>query len=765
MKNRDSGPIQSVSSAIKEQTLRQRAETIAREKENHSLAAVDAMPLEETRQKLHELLVHQIELEMQNDELRCAQTELEDTRARYVDLYDLAPVGYCSISEKGLILEANLTAARLLGMVRGALINQPITRFICFEDQDAYYLHKRQLFATGKPQNCELQMTKRGGETFWAHMTAITLPNADGMPICRVALSDITDRKLKDEELKAIKDSLYAEIEALNDLHAIGTQFIRQNNLQSIFEEILKASIALSHADKGIIQISDEQGRLKVFVQTGFGKPFLELLVNGLESYGAGKAVQEKKRVIAESVLHSPVFIGTPVLQAMLDERIESAQFTPMISGAGNILGVISTYYKTRHPFNERELRMFDLLARQGADVLERTRIEEALMQSEQHALKLVEELRKADQNKNDFISMLSHELRNPLAAIMVGVSLLDLDVETEKSRGIKEIMKRQSAHLCRLVDDLLDLTRINMNKVKLKKERVELRTLAKAVAEDFAEQFKEKGVRLETSIASGSLYLEADPARLTQIIGNLLHNAAKFTETGGATLLTVTKQENQAVICVEDNGIGIQPEILPDLFHPFVQLDNSLDRSNGGLGLGLSIAKGMAELHGGSVSAFSEGLGKGACFTVHLPLSAEEDEQGEKHPGERLSRSFRILCIEDNRDFADLLCSMLEQYGHKTAFALNGIDGIAKAKEFSPDIIFCDIGLPGMNGYEVAKCIRSDNSLAGVFMIALTGYAGPKDIELAMNSGFHKHMPKPIDMAALNRILAEVALNQDIHG
>jgi CheY-like chemotaxis protein len=348
----------------------------------------------------------------------------------------------------------------------------------------------------------------------------------------------------------------------------------------------------------------------------------------------------------------------------------------------------------------------------------------------------------------------------------MVGVSLLDLSVDAKMAAGTKEIIKRQSAQLCRLVDDLLDLTRINTNKVKLKMERIELCELAKAVAEDFKAQFDGKGVRLETRIPSDSLFLEADPARLTQIIGNLLHNAVKFTNADGTVHLTVNKQDIQAVICVEDNGIGIKPEILPDLFQPFVQLDNSMDRSNGGLGLGLSIVKGMAELHGGSVSAFSEGLGKGTRFTVILPLSAqEENEHGEQQHGGRPSRSFRILCIDDNMDFAALLCSMLEQLGHKTAVTFNGIDGITKAKEFSPDIIFCDIGLPGMNGYEVAKSIRSDNSLADVFMIALTGYASPKDIERAMNSGFHKHIPKPIDMAAINQILTEVSLNQDICG
>ena len=760
MKNKDNRPAQSASAASLGRALRQRAEEIAQEKQDRSSGDLQGMSPEETRQKLHELLVHQIELEMQNDELRRAQAELEDARARYLDLYDLAPVGYCTISERGLILETNLTAANLLGVARSALIKQPISRFILKEDQDVYYLHKRKLFETGEPQAYELQMRKSDGTAFWAHLVAVTLQDADGVPICRVVLSDITERKLKDEELKAIKDSLSAEVEALNKLHFISTRFIRQDDLRTIYKEILKEAILMSRADKGNIQILDEQKRsLQIFIHSGYKKPFLKHFENGSHGRGAcGKAFQEKKRVIIDYVLQSHIFVGTPDLQVMLDEGIKSMQSTPMISSSGNFLGVISTHYKTKHQFNERELRMFDLLARQAADVLERTRIEEALQQSEQRALALVEELQKADQNKNEFISTLSHELRNPLAVIMAGVSLLDLTADAEQARSAKEIMKRQSTQLCRLVDDSLDLTRINMNKIKLKKERTELGKMVGTVADDYKAQFEERGVRLEIKITSDSLFLEADPARLTQIIGNLLHNAVKFTEKGGTTLLTVNKHNKQAVICVKDNGIGVKPEILSDIFQPFVQLDNSIDRSNSGLGLGLAIVKGMVELHGGSVSAFSEGLGKGTQFTVLLPLSPEEENKpGKRHPGGRPPRAFRILFIEDNIDLASILCSMLGQFGHEAILTRNGTDGIAKAKEFFPDVIFCDIGLPGMNGYEVARSIRSDTSLAGVFMIALTGYAGPKDIELAMNSGFNKHVSKPVDIAALNQILTEV--------
>ncbi len=760
MKSTDSNPTPPESNAGLLPELRKKAQEIAPKRRDCSPEYSEVIPAEEARQKLHELLVHQIELEMQNDELRRAQTELEDARARYLDLYDLAPVSYCTISEKGLILETNLTAANLLDVARGALINQPISRFIFKEDQDVYYLHKRELFETGKPQAYELKMRKRDGTVFWAHLASITLSDADGVPICRVALSDITERKLRDEELKAIKDSLSAEVAALNNLHAISTQFIRQDNLQSIYHEILKAAIVMSHADKGSIQVLDkEKGSLKLLIHSGFEKPYLEHFDSVTLTQNAyWQALKQNKRIITEDVLSNSVFMGTPDMQIVLAEQIVSVQSTTMVSSAGNLLGVISTHYKTKHQFNERELRMFDLLARQAADVIERARMEKALQQSEQRALALVEELQKADQNKNDFISMLSHELRNPLAVIMAGVSLLELTDDSQKTRSTKEIMKRQSAQLCRLVDDLLDLTRINMNKIKLKSQRVELCKLVAEVVDDYKGQFEEKGIRLETDITPDPLFLDADAARLTQVIGNLLHNAVKFTKTGGAAILSVYKQEEQAVICVKDNGIGLNTEILLDVFQPFVQLDNSIDRSNGGLGLGLAIVKGMVELHGGSVSAFSEGVGKGTQFTVLLPISyGEENDQGQKHSTGTPSRLFRILCIEDNTDFAEILCSMLEQFGHKAISARNGLDGIAKAKEFTPDVIFCDIGLPGINGYEVAKRIRSDPALAGVYMIGLTGYAGSKDIELAVNAGFNKHMSKPVDMNALNQVLAEV--------
>jgi CheY-like chemotaxis protein len=249
---------------------------------------------------------------------------------------------------------------------------------------------------------------------------------------------------------------------------------------------------------------------------------------------------------------------------------------------------------------------------------------------------------------------------------------------------------------------------------------------------------------------------------RLKQIIGNLLHNAQKFTNEGGIAELTVYREDENAVICVKDNGIGIKEEMLPIVFEPFTQAENSLDRSNGGLGLGLSIVRSIAQLHGGSATALSEGLGRGSSVLIHLPL-LDKEENGEEihHPYNGDVCPLKILLIENNRDYADLLRSMLEKEGHLCISADDGIQGMEKARELSPDAVFCDIGLPVINGFEVARRLRSEPSLKNIFLIALTGYAGQRDVQTALEAGFHMHLSKPADLVTIRNALREAFLRR----
>lgn len=745
MNNKENRPGRNASSANIRRALRQRAEEIALEKDDRSCENPEGMSPEEMRGKLHELLVHQIELEMQNDELRRAQAELEDERARYFDLYEMAPVGYCTISEKGLILQINLTAANLLGVDRSALIMKPISQFICKEDQDVYYLHKLKLFETCESQSFELRMTKKDGIVFWAHLTAITLQDKDGMRTSRVVLSDITERKLKYEELRAAQADI-----------------IRKNNILSVINQIFEKAIScktietLSKACQDIIETITESKISFIYEikEDGLHYPITmsntgwEKCRNGLN----GSVLLNGKSLLTNDPSNHLDSIGMPEGDTHLTAFLGVPFFHE-----GKVAGMIAVGNRNGG-YRLEDQEIVEALTPTILEVILRKRVEEALRESESRAYKLVRELEQADKNKNAFLNMLSHELRNPLATISAGIQLLDITNDKNKTDKAKNIMKNQMEHLCRLVDDLLDLTRISNNKIELIKEKMELNMVASMAIEPFEPLYDQKGIVLEADFRAERLYLDADPVRLAQIIGNLLHNALKFTQKDGKVIVSVYEENNHAVIRVADTGTGIQPDLLRELFVPFVQADTSLDRTTGGLGLGLSIVKGIAELHGGTVSAYSEGLGKGSSFYIYLPFFKTEGRKLENTQLDtKTNRSLKILVIEDNEQFAELLCAVLQIVGHQAEMALNGPDGIEKAKELSPDVLFCDIGLPGMDGFEVAKRIRNEASIQNVYMIALSGYANQQDAEKAYKSGFNKHLGKPVDIATIKWVLGQI--------
>jgi PAS domain S-box-containing protein len=385
-------------------------------------------------------------------------------------------------------------------------------------------------------------------------------------------------------------------------------------------------------------------------------------------------------------------------------------------------------------------------------DITERRRREESLRLAN---LGLAE----ADERKNEFLAMLSHELRNPLTPVRNSLYVLEHAAPGgEQARHAQAVIARQVDHLARLVDDLLDVTRITRGKVQLRREPLELRELVRRTVEDHRSLFVQGGLTLSGPAGAGEeLWVDGDGTRLAQVIGNLLQNAAKFTPPGGRIELELQRgQDGRAVLRVRDTGAGIDPAVLPRLFAPFMQLDTTLDRSRGGLGLGLALVRGLVEQHGGEVRAASEGPGRGAEFTVLLPLRATASRartaaQGEKAeaPGCRLRR---VLVVDDNVDAATSLCDTLGLMGHTVEVAFEGTEALRKARAFRPEVILCDIGLPGMDGFQVARALRADPGLAGVALVALTGYASPDDVAQALASGFDLHMPKPPDLAALER-------------
>ena len=364
-------------------------------------------------------------------------------------------------------------------------------------------------------------------------------------------------------------------------------------------------------------------------------------------------------------------------------------------------------------------------------------------------------QLRDADRRKDEFLAVLSHELRNPLTPVRNSVHLLQRMGLGEQAGRYLGIIDRQVRHLARLVDDLLDVTRIASAKVQLQRERLDLCEALRKSVEDQKEAFDAAGVSLEVSLPSAPLWAVADPTRVAQIAGNLLANAIKFTPRGGRVWLELTAEEGDAVLRVRDDGVGMSAETLQRIFVPFAQAERTLDRSRGGLGLGLALVKGMVQLHGGAVTASSEGPGRGSEFVVRLPrAAASAGEERADRPGLGPGRR-RVLVIEDNEDTAETLCEALSLMGHEVELARDGARGIDRARQMRPDVVLCDIGLPGIDGYEVARRLRADPSLQGIELVAISGYALPEDRRRAVEAGFTRHVSKPADLDEIGHLLA----------
>jgi two-component system CheB/CheR fusion protein len=556
------------------EALRARAES--RLKKGSRSETKDRGTAAETQRLIHELQVHQIELEMQNAELRKARAESEAGLKRYSDLYDFAPVGYLTLDSDGAIQKANLTAARLLGVERSRLVGARFGVFVALECRPTFNALLEQVIRSQAKQACDVAICCEDGAPRWAHIEAVA---------------------------------------------------------------------------------SDDGHFALVF-----------------------------------------------------------------------------------------------------SDVTERKRIEKIQQESEERLREAGEALRQVDRNKNQFLAVLSHELRNPLAPITNSLYILDhAPAGSEQAHRAQVVIGRQVGQLARLVDDLLDVTRISRDKLTLQRKRLDLNQLVRQTLADHRTQFAKNEVRVEHFPASQPVFVDGDQNRLAQVVGNLLQNAAKFTGPGGRMRVSVAADEatRGAVVRVVDTGIGMTPEMLARLFQPFAQADATLDRSKGGLGLGLALAKGLVELHGGTITAHSAGVGQGAEFVVRLPLALEEVASESARSPTLAPSHRRVLIIEDNVDAADSLREALELSEHKVEVAYTGLSGIAKARASKPEVVFCDIGLPGMDGFEVARAFRADDVLRGMRLVALSGYALPEDVQRAREAGFDQHVAKPPSLESLEEALA----------
>ena len=364
------------------------------------------------------------------------------------------------------------------------------------------------------------------------------------------------------------------------------------------------------------------------------------------------------------------------------------------------------------------------------------------------------EALREAARRRTEFIAMLSHELRNPLAPLRNALYVVERTAGSSGQAGrALTVAKRQVQHLARMVDDLLDVTRLSRGEYHLDRHHLDFAQVVRAAIEDNRSVLVDHELAAEVQAPSGPVLVDGDAARLTQIVGNLLMNAVNFTDPGGKVVVSLEVTGSDAVLRVVDNGIGIPEALLGKLFEPFVQADTTLARTRGGLGLGLSVVKKLVELHNGTVRAHSVGLGKGAEFVVTLPLAGKMSRQQAHsiHQGD----GRRVLIIEDSDDTAAMLKELLELEGHEVHVEADGLRGVDAALRLRPEVVLCDIGLPGIDGYEVARRLRNTGDLR-VLLVAVTGYASPDDVRRAEDAGFQHHFPKPADLEHLARVVAE---------
>ncbi|WP_162301359.1 PAS domain S-box protein [Cognatilysobacter segetis] len=373
-------------------------------------------------------------------------------------------------------------------------------------------------------------------------------------------------------------------------------------------------------------------------------------------------------------------------------------------------------------------------------DVTERRQAEEAL--------------READRRKDEFLATLAHELRNPLSPVRTGLHVLDLTDDADTARRTRRMMERQLGHMVRLIDDLLDVSRITSGKVVLQRDRIALQDAARAAVESARPQLEAARHRLHVQMRDAPLWVDADATRVAQVIGNLLTNAAKYTPDGGDITLRVEPGDGVACVVVTDTGLGIPPDALGEVFGMFAQVNRTLDRAQGGLGIGLALARRLVEMHGGSIEAASAGLGRGSTFTVRLPLAVDVGDvpslEAQPPPAAESVPRRRVLVVDDNQDAAATLAMMLELEGHDARAAFGGAEGLRIAEAWRPEVAFLDLGMPGMDGFELARRMRALPGGDAVLIVAVSGWAGERDKRQSAEAGFDLHLTKPVSVEAV---------------
>lgn len=553
-----------------------------------------------------------------------------------------------------------------------------------------------------------------------------------------VVIEDVTESHL-------LKSRLDLENQRLALLHKLNAELVSQHDLRTLLDVVLDATMTLTQANFSLLQLVDEtQKELHIVAHRNLPESCLDLIIKQSEASALyTELFQQNRQIVVKDHLEGSIYRNDPILTALADKQIQAVQSTPLAARNGKILGIISTYWTYPGDADDSTLRLLEILSRFAADLIE-------LHQRE-------EDLKREAIRKDEFLATLAHELRNPLAPIRNALEIMKMSGDPNPEFGrLREMMQRQLNHLIRLVDDLLDVSRITRGKVELRKERVTLASVFDHAIETCQPLLDTTSHTVNIELPTDNIMLEGDPVRLSQIFGNLLNNAAKYTKPGGTITVTAIVSADCVAVSIKDTGEGISVEMLPRVFDLFSQVDRTLQRSEGGLGIGLALVRGLVQLHGGKVEAMSKGIGQGSEFIVTLPLAQNtmEDHSIHENIASLTIAPRRILIVDDNHDAADSLGLILNSLGYSVKVVYAGTVALECLQAFDPHVVLLDIGMPVIDGLETARRIRHIPKFATTPLIALTGWGQDADRERTKAAGFTHHLVKPVDFNEVNALL-----------
>jgi PAS domain S-box-containing protein len=563
-------------------------------------------------------------------------------------------------------------------------------------------------------------------------------------------------------EKRRARQRLEASVQTLETLYRLAAQVGRARGRGEVADAGTQAILSLTRAQRASVLAFDDAGVMRFVSWSGLSDGY-RTAVDGHSPWT--REARDPQPILVEDVEAAPELAA--LLPTIRAEGIRAMAFIPLVY-QGRLLGKFMLYYDAPHRVQPDELQLVSTVAQHVSFGLARAEIEqtsERLLRREQAARLDADAARKeavrANRGKDEFLAMLAHELRNPLAVIVNAIALIDSSPTLEGgAKRASGMVRRQADHLARLLDDLLDVARITSGRIELERSAVDLRAAVSFAVETQRPQLDAKEQKLGLAFPDGPVTVLGDAVRLQQVLANLVNNACKYTPAGGSIRISLEVDNGQAVLRVRDDGAGIPQDQLDSIFELFAQANPTLARTEGGLGIGLTLVKQIVELHGGTVSATSAGLGKGAEFTVRLSLASSTTVAAPRAGQKRRAAPLRVVVVEDQIDGREALAAYLERQGHDIRQAGTGQEGIDVALASSPDVVLVDIGLPDIDGYEVARRLRKHLGRR-VQLVALTGYGQPQDRTRAEEAGFDAHLVKPVDPPLLIETLGQLTLSQ----